>query len=132
MSVKIRLRRMGRNKQPFYRVVATDSRCSNSGRFLENLGWYDPTRSGTNFALKMERVAYWTDNGAILSDTVKSLVRKARKGAPMAAPGEASAPAAPTGVEPVPATGPAVDPETGDTPAEGVSSGEPGDETNTP
>ena len=132
MSVKIRLRRMGRNKQPFYRVVATDSRCSNSGRFLENLGWYDPTRSGTNFTLKMDRVEYWTGNGAILSDTVKSLVRKARKGEPMAAAGVASEPAAPTDVEPVPATGPAVDAEIADTPEEGVASGEPGEEATSP
>lgn len=80
MSVKIRLRRMGRNKQPFYRVVATDSRCSTSGRFLEKLGWYDPTRKEPNFSLKMDRVEYWKNNGAELSDTAKSLVRKARKG----------------------------------------------------
>ena len=101
MSVKIRLRRMGRNKKPFYRVVATDSRCSNSGRFLENVGWYDPTRDGVNFSLKMDRVDYWQGNGALLSDTVKSLVRKARQGGPVAATGEAPP------VVPVPATGPA-------------------------
>ena len=80
MSVKIRLRRMGRTNRPFYRVVATDSRCSNSGRFLETLGWYDPAKAAPNFSLKLERVDYWKSNGAIFSDTVKSLVRKARKG----------------------------------------------------
>lgn len=80
MSVKIRLRRMGRTNTPFYRVVATDSRCSNTGRFLESLGWYDPVRKGPNFSLKLDRVDYWKSNGAIFSDTVSSLVRKARKG----------------------------------------------------
>lgn len=88
MSVKIRLRRMGRSNTPFYRVVATDSRCSNTGRFLETLGWYDPVKADANFSLKMDRVAYWKDHGAVLSDTVKSLVRKSLKGqgAPANAP----------------------------------------------
>ena len=92
---------MGRSNQPFYRVVATDSRCSNSGRFLENLGWYDPVKAGPNFSLNMERVEYWTGNGALMSDTVKSLVRKARKGE--AGVSESVAPPA----EAIPATGPA-------------------------
>jgi small subunit ribosomal protein S16 len=97
MSVKIRLRRMGRTNTPFYRVVATDSRCSNTGRFLESLGWYDPVKSGANFSLQMDRVDYWKSNGAIFSDTVKSLVRKARKGQMAVPPAPAAA------VEPAPA-----------------------------
>ena len=80
MSVKIRLRRMGRTNKPFYRVVATDSRCSNTGRFLESLGWYDPDKAAPNFSLRLDRVDYWKSNGATFSDTVKSLVRKSRKG----------------------------------------------------
>ena len=98
MSVKIRLRRMGRTNTPFYRVVATDSRCSNTGRFLESLGWYDPVRKAPNFSLKLDRVDYWKSNGAIFSDTVSSLVRKARKGegvveaAPEAVTEESAAP----------------------------------------
>lgn len=80
MSVIIRLRRMGRINKPFYRVVATDSRCSNSGRFLEALGWYDPDKPEPNFSLKLDRVDYWKENGAQFSDTVNSLVRKSRKG----------------------------------------------------
>lgn len=80
MSVIIRLRRMGRTNKPFYRVVATDSRCSNSGRFLESLGWYDPDKPEPNISVKLDRVDYWKENGAVFSDTVKSLVRKARKG----------------------------------------------------
>jgi len=80
MSVKIRLRRMGRTNKPFFRVVATDSRCSNTGRFLESLGWYDPDKAAPNFSLRLDRVDYWKSNGAIFSDTVNSLVRKSRKG----------------------------------------------------
>lgn len=80
MSVIIRLRRMGRTNKPFYRVVATDSRCSNSGRFLEAVGWYDPDKPEPNFSVKLDRVDYWKDNGAVFSETVQSLVRKARKG----------------------------------------------------
>lgn len=76
MSVKIRLRRVGRNNRPFYRVVATDARCSNTGPFLELLGWYDPKKKGDNFSLNQERIDYWRGTGAIPSDTVKSLIRK--------------------------------------------------------
>lgn len=126
MSVKIRLRRMGRTNQPFYRVVATDSRCSNTGKFLESLGWYDPAKKEPNFSLKMDRVDYWKGNGAIFSDTVSSLVRKARKGL-------AVAPAA--AVEPVPveeeeaapepvaagADAPAAEEDVEDTPKESAS-----------
>ena len=77
MSVKIRLRRTGANKDISYRVVATDSRSPRDGRFIEALGWYDPKKTGVNFALKLERIAYWKSKGAQISDTVKSLVRKA-------------------------------------------------------
>lgn len=111
MSVKIRLRRMGRTNKPFYRVVATDSRCSNTGQFLETLGWYDPDRAGTNFSLKIDRVDYWKGNGAILSNTVKSLVRKTRKGLGA----NANAPE-PVAEQPAPAAAPvaAAEPATSD------------------
>lgn len=78
MAVKIRLRRMGSNKQPFFRVVVTDMRCPNSGRFLETVGWYDPKRKGANYELKSERIEYWTGQGAQVSDTVRSLLKKNR------------------------------------------------------
>ncbi len=113
MAVKVRLRRMGRKNTPFYRVVASDSRCSNTGRFLESLGWYDPVKKDVNYSLNMERVDYWQQNGAIFSDTVKSLVRKARKNqhvapaAPVAA--EAVAPVAEAA--PVAETAPVADAE---------------------
>jgi len=92
MAVIVRLRRMGGNKKPFFRIVATDSRCSNTGRFLEALGWYDPKKKGTNFEVKTERVEYWVGKGAQLSDTVNSLMRKLRKTAARAA-AKAAAPA---------------------------------------
>lgn len=103
MAVKIRLRRMGRTNQPFYRVVAADGRCANTGRFLETLGWYDPAKAEANFSLKMDRVEYWKQNGAILSDTVKSLVRKSLKGlgAPVSTPEPGSTEPAAAVTEPV-------------------------------
>jgi small subunit ribosomal protein S16 len=68
-------------------VVATDGRSPRDGRYLENLGWYDPKKGGVNFALKLDRIAYWKDKGAQLSDTVRSLVRKASKQASKQAAG---------------------------------------------
>ena len=85
MAVIVRLRRMGGNKKPFFRVVATDSRRPNEGRFLEALGWYDPKKKGINFELKADRVEYWVSKGARVSDTVRSLLRKLRKAAARAA-----------------------------------------------
>ena len=100
MSVKVRLRRMGSNKKPFFRVVATDSRRPNAGRFLELLGWYDPKKTGVNYELKTERVEYWVSKGAIVSDTVRSLMRKKRK----ASPAPVVAPPAPPAAAPDAAT----------------------------
>lgn len=93
MAVIVRLRRMGGNKKPFFRVVVTDSRRPNAGRFLEALGWYDPKKKGTNYELKADRVEYWVGKGAQLSDTVNSLMRKIRKSAARAA-AKTAAPAA--------------------------------------
>ena len=78
MAVKIRLRRTGGNKEISYRVVATDSRFPRDGRFLENLGWYDPKKTGMNFSLKADRIQHWIDHGAKMSETVASLLRKAK------------------------------------------------------
>ena len=77
MAVRLRLKRMGGKKDPFFRVVAADARSPRDGRFLEQLGWYDPKRKGTNFSLKLDRIKYWRTRGAQLSDTVRSLVKKA-------------------------------------------------------
>ncbi len=67
---------MGSNKKPFFRIVATDIRSKNDGRYLELLGWYDPKKPGVNYELKAERIAHWKSQGAIVSDTVKTLIRK--------------------------------------------------------
>lgn len=80
MAVKIRLRRTGTRNLPSFRVVAADRRSPRDGRFLENLGWYDPKRAGVNFDVNVARVEHWLDNGAMISDTVKSLLKKARAG----------------------------------------------------
>lgn len=90
MAIKIRLRRMGSNKKPFFRVVVTDIRRPNGGLFIEQLGWYDPKRKGVNFELDLGRVEYWKGKGAEITDTVRSLVKKCRAAAPT--PEQAPAP----------------------------------------
>jgi small subunit ribosomal protein S16 len=79
MSVKIRLTRTGGRNDICYRVVATDSRFPRDGRFLEILGWYDPKKKDTNFSLKMDRINFWKEKGALVSQTVNSLIVKAEK-----------------------------------------------------
>ena len=78
MAVKMRLRRMGSRNAPFYRVVIQDSRRATTGRFIETIGWYDPKQEGSNFSINLDRVEYWTSSGAQPSDTVASLIKKAR------------------------------------------------------
>lgn len=85
MSVKIRMRRMGAKNDMSFRIVATESKTPRDGRYLELLGWYDPERKGTNFELKLERIEHWKSKGAIVSDTVQSLVRKTTRAAKAAA-----------------------------------------------
>ena len=77
--VKVRLTRVGANRDNCFRVVACDSRSPRDGRFIEVVGWYDPKQEGDNFGLKMERIDYWKKNGAVISDTVNSLVRRANR-----------------------------------------------------
>lgn len=81
MAVTVRLRRAGGRKAPFFRIVAADERFATSGRFLENLGWYDPKKKGDNCSINLDRVRYWQDRGAHLSDTVRSLVKRAKPAA---------------------------------------------------
>lgn len=78
MPVKIRLARTGRNKIAKYRVVAIDSRMPRDGRFLENLGTYDPQANPKKFEFKTERVAHWIKQGAQPSETVKNLLDQDR------------------------------------------------------
>lgn len=81
MAVRVRLRRTGSKNNACYRVVAADVRSPRDGTCLETLGWYDPRREGVNFELDIERIDYWLDHGAKISDTVGSLVKKARRAA---------------------------------------------------
>ena len=76
MSVKIRLARHGAKKRPFYRIVVADSKFPRDGRFLENVGTYNPLLDPAKIVLKKERIKYWIDQGAILTDTVRSLLKK--------------------------------------------------------
>ena len=85
MAVRIRCRRTGCNNKPSFRIVAIDSRCARDGKSLEILGWYDPKKKDKNFYLNLERINIWESKGAQLSDLVKSLMHKAKKGT-MAAP----------------------------------------------
>ena len=75
--VKIRLRRMGAKKAPYYRIVVADSRSPRDGRFIEELGTYDPTADSEKLKVNQERVAYWIANGAQPTDTVRGLLKKA-------------------------------------------------------
>ena len=76
MSVKIRLARHGAKKRPFYRIVVADTKFPRDGRFLENVGTYNPLVDPVQVVLKQERIQYWIDQGAIPSDTVRSLLKK--------------------------------------------------------
>ena len=75
--VKIRLRRMGAKKAPYYRIVVADSRSPRDGRFIEEVGTYDPMADGEKLKVNQERVAYWIANGAQPTDTVRGLLKKA-------------------------------------------------------
>ncbi len=81
MAVKIRLARHGRKKRPFYRIVVADERFRRDGRFLEKVGTYNPLADPAEVSVKKERVTYWLDQGALPTDTVRSLLR--REGVPV-------------------------------------------------
>jgi len=76
LPVKLRLRRMGKKKQPVYKVVAADSRSPRDGKFLEDVGLYNPLTKPHTVDLKEDRVYYWLDKGAQPTDTVKSLLKQ--------------------------------------------------------
>ena len=110
MSVKLRLKRMGRTNAAFYRLSAIDSRSPRDGRVIEELGYYNPREKeqAKQFVAKLDRCRAWLDKGAIPSETVSSLLKKSgvehkqlklpRPGKPKAA--AAAAPAAPAGAAP--------------------------------
>lgn len=76
MAVKIRLRRMGAKKAPFYRVVVADSRSPRDGRFIEEVGYYDPTKDPAVIKLDAEKVQKWIASGAQPTETVRSIIAK--------------------------------------------------------
>ena len=77
MAVKIRLKRMGAKKKPFYRFVVADSRSPRDGRFIEELGVYDPLKDPPEIRVNAEKVKEWMSHGAQPTDTVKKLLKKA-------------------------------------------------------
>ena len=76
MAVKIRLKRIGAKKTPFYRVVVADSRYPRNGRFIEEIGYYDPMKTPSELKQDEEKVQKWLKNGAQPTETVKSLIAK--------------------------------------------------------
>ncbi len=77
MSVKIRMRRMGSKRKPFYRIVVADSRMPRDGRFIEEVGYYNPLTNPDEVKLEEDKIFEWLENGAQPSDTVRSLLSKA-------------------------------------------------------
>ena len=76
MAVKIRLRRMGAKKAPFYRIVVADGRYARDGRFIEEIGYYDPTKEPTVVSLDADKAKSWLQNGAQPTDTVRAILKK--------------------------------------------------------
>jgi small subunit ribosomal protein S16 len=90
MAVSIRLRREGAKNRPYYRVVVADKRAPRDGKFIEVIGNYDPRKTGENYQINLDRVEYWVKNGAQPSETVASIIKKARKKNVVPAPAPAA------------------------------------------
>ena len=75
MAVKIRLKRMGAKKAPFYRIVVADSRSPRDGRFIEEIGYYDPTKNPSVISVDAEKAQKWMKNGAQPTDTVRKILK---------------------------------------------------------
>ncbi|HSY21230.1 MAG TPA: 30S ribosomal protein S16 [Polyangiaceae bacterium] len=90
MAVHIRLSRAGAKKRPFYRIVVTDQRSPRGGRFLENLGTFDPVADDGRFSINLERLTYWRSKGALPSATLDKLLKRQARAA-AAAPAEPEA-----------------------------------------
>ena len=85
MSVKIRMKRVGAKNDPVFRIVVADQRSPRDGKFIEELGTYQPRKKGTNYTLDLDRVKYWLSKGAQPSETVASFIKKQVKTAAVAA-----------------------------------------------
>ena len=83
MPVRIRLKRIGTKNVPIYRIVVADGRSPRDGRFIEQIGTYNPQRADPNFTVLTERADYWIKKGAQPSDTVRSILKKAAKVQPV-------------------------------------------------
>ncbi|MGA1194232.1 MAG: 30S ribosomal protein S16 [Kiritimatiellia bacterium] len=92
MSISIRLKKMGKKDQPFYRVVVADTLKKHEGAYIENLGWYNPLAEGDNFLIKQDRIDYWLSQGARITSTCKSLIKRNKKRVPVAEEAAAVAP----------------------------------------
>jgi small subunit ribosomal protein S16 len=79
MAVKIRMKRVGAKNAPVFRIVVADSRSPRDGKFIEELGTYQPLKRGDNFTMDLERAKYWLSKGAQPSETVASFIKKASK-----------------------------------------------------
>lgn len=79
MAVAIRLRREGNKNRPYYKIVVADQRRARDGKFIEIIGTYDPKLEGDNFSIQLDRADYWVGVGARPSQTVGSIMTKARK-----------------------------------------------------
>lgn len=79
--VALRLNRQGTKDRPYYKIVAVDSRARRDGRFIEQIGNYNPMTEGVNYTLDLDKAEKWIKNGAQPSDTVASIIKKARKAA---------------------------------------------------
>ena len=101
--VKLRLRRVGNRNRPVYRVVVADQRLPRDGRFIEEIGTYNPLQKDNNFRLDLDRVDYWLGVGAQASDTVASFIKKARKAADESTETNSEAAPAPAAEEATPA-----------------------------
>ena len=81
MAVKIRMKRVGTKNTPVFRIVVTDARSPRDGKFIEEIGTYQPLKRGDNVTLDLERARYWVSKGAQPSETVASFLKKSRKAA---------------------------------------------------
>ena len=78
MAVKIRLKRMGMKKHPFYRIVVADGRSPRDGRFIEEIGYYDPMKQPAEIKVNSEKAQEWIKNGAQPTETVRVLLKKSK------------------------------------------------------
>jgi small subunit ribosomal protein S16 len=85
MAVRIRMKRVGAKNSPFFRIVVADSRSPRDGKFIEEIGVYQPLKKGDNVKVDLERANYWISKGAQPSDTVASFLKKISKAAVPAA-----------------------------------------------